>query len=262
MKRNKYTSTTLFSALLALAAVFILSPACSGDGNNQPEACQHNYNCSEGMICSNGVCVNKDEAAVADAGNNPDTGDSKDTTDAGGGGDKGSTQDKSIPDKAAVNYPPGPYGVNFGDVLPNLAISNCSGSKLHKLSDYYKDGKHKVILVTVHTGWCSVCKRQSQNLEAFYQKNKAKGLMVWMILTENYTPGSGRISSQECSRYQSTYKFTFPTLRDPGAKVMRKVFDKNATPLNMIVDLKTMKIVYKRSGLVEKTLNSIVESYL
>ena len=242
----------------SLVAAFWLIACSDGGEPFVPESCQFDRNCdtAAGMRCHSGKCVHSSEIPAAKDGGTGGEAKSEAVADAGPT-DQGSTK----PDKTAVKYPPPPHGVDFGDVIFDITLPDCSG-KTHKLSDYYNDGKTKVILVSVHAGWCGPCMNQAKGLEAFYQRLKGKGLMVWNILIEDNNRGGGKVPAAYCHSHVTKYGMTFPLLSDPGSAVMRAVFDRNATPLNMILDARTMKILYKKSGAIEATLNSIVESYL
>lgn len=51
-------------------------------------------------------------------------------------------------------------------------------------------------------------------------------------------------------------------MMDPGSEHLRKYFDKNAVPLNMIITTKDMKVVYKKSGALPARLGSHIEANL
>jgi thiol-disulfide isomerase/thioredoxin len=161
-----------------------------------------------------------------------------------------------------LTYPPGPYGADVGDVAIPLNLAHCDANGTKSLEQFYKHPKVKVIQITVHTVWCPSCKTQSRGLGGIYSKYKDKGFEVFYIMTENAQAGSGRISGKECTDYTNQYSFGFPALLDSGSQQMRKYFDRNAVPLNLIITTKDMKIRYKKSGALPERMNGIIESYL
>lgn len=170
---------------------------------------------------------------------------------------------EATPEATPINYPPGPYGADVNDTSILISLPTCADSaKTVSFTDYYKQAGIKVILVSVHTVWCPSCKQQAQGLEKFYQSYKNQGLMVWNIMTENATPGSGFIDPATCLRHGSSFGYTFPLLIDSGSVLLRKFFDRNAVPLNMIIRTSDMKIVYKQAGALPERLEGIVLSYL
>lgn len=82
------------------------------------------------------------------------------------------------------------------------------------------------------------------------------------IMTENDRQGSGQVSASYCDKHGDKYGFTFPELRDEGSQQMRKYFDRNAVPLNMIITTKDMKIRYKKAGSLPERIEAIIEANL
>lgn len=99
-------------------------------------------------------------------------------------------------------------------------------------------------------------------LEAFYQKYKDRGFLIFSVLTEDNRQGSGVVPSKYCSDYADQYKYTFPQVKDEQTTQLRKFFDRNAVPFNMIITTKDMVIRYKRSGSLPGSLDGIVTSWL
>jgi len=81
-------------------------------------------------------------------------------------------------------------------------------------------------------------------------------------MTEDGNAGGGKISPSYCDAHGDKYGFTFPELRDEGSQQMRKYFDRNAVPLNMIITTKDMKIRYKKSGSLPERIEAIIEANL
>lgn len=257
---------TRFIAMLLLTSLV----ACAGGKQNNGTlglACQQDYSCDEGQKCYQSKCTlaseipnntpdgnnapdgtnNRAEPAVADAGNNNNKPDA-------------AVSPEPPPQKT---YPDGPYGADVNQIMIPIELNNCNSTGAGiKLSDLFNDPDIKVIQLTVHTGWCPSCKVQAQGMEAFYQKYKAKGLAIIYIMTEDGNAGGGKISGAYCLNHVKKYNFTFASYRDEGSQIMRKFFDRNAVPLNMIITTKDMKIRYKKAGALPERMEGIIASYL
>jgi hypothetical protein len=65
-------------------------------------------------------------------------------------------------------YPPPPYGTEFGDTAENITAQrvSCQGDtgrgREWKLAEYLGA---KAVLITVHAGWCTFCKQQATNMQ-------------------------------------------------------------------------------------------------
>jgi len=76
--------------------------------------------------------------------------------DSQGNGDSGFDADGNSTIDDDSGYPPGPYGINFGDTVANFTVSKvlCSGE--HGQGRSWSMDKYlgnKGMLVTVHAGW-------------------------------------------------------------------------------------------------------------
>lgn len=237
---------------------------CAGGGEkpNNKLPCTADRNCGTTQACYQGYCTEKSDIPTPDGGNNA----KPDETSTPTPDKPAPTPDTPAPTPDTptqpTSYPPGPYGANVNDVAIDFTIGKCTGGPQVSLKDFYNHPKIKVLQITVHTVWCPSCRTQSQGLNAVYTKYAGNGLGIMYIMTENAQAGSGRISGQECTAYTSKYGFKFDALMDSGSVEMRKYFDRNAVPLNMIITTKDMKIRYKKSGALPERMNAIIESYL
>lgn len=252
----------LLAFLLSASIIaFGLAVGCEAPSDNKLP-CKENHNCDTSKQgCYKGFCTDKDKIPkeTKDGGNTtPDKTEPKP--------DKTTPKpDKTTPkpDKpVSLSYPEGPYGVDVGDVAIPLDLAQCDGKGRMSLKDFYKHDKIKVIQLTVHTIWCPSCRTQSKGLGGIYRKYNPKGLAIMFVMTENAQAGSGKVSPQECLGHVSKYNFGFEPVIDSGSKFMRKYFDRNAVPLNIIITTKDMKIRYKKSGALPERMNGIIESYL
>jgi hypothetical protein len=161
-----------------------------------------------------------------------------------------------------VDYPPGPYGTARGATIANLEflgwqhpdVANYDTTAFEKvrLSDFYNpDGRSDVKLLVVNASavWCSVCRTEYEDMftNKTYATFNAKGVQILGTLFQDaqYFPAQ----PADLMRWGSVgnHAVSFPLVLDPGFK-MGAYFDSDATPLNMVIDVRTMTIVYLVMG--------------
>jgi thiol-disulfide isomerase/thioredoxin len=185
------------------------------------------------------------------------------------------------------SYPCGPYGILTGDILEDLSfmgyIDRDNDKKLDTTSPSSKDysmtamkefhqaGYKKLIWINVSAIWCSVCKKETQELAQLYKAGKIdKRVEIYQIMfeDENYKPmDKAKLGEwieafgKPSFAYYAGTPLTFPTVMDPSFK-MGKYFDKAATPMNMLVDVKTMKIIYAKTGYSLQSMGAAIQQAL
>jgi hypothetical protein len=159
-------------------------------------------------------------------------------------------------------YPSGPYGTVAGAVIENLsflgwrqpdvAAYDPTHFETVRLSDFYNpDGSTDLKLLAVNASgvWCAVCRSEYQHFhtEGIYDKYRAKGVEFLGTLFEdnNYYPARPDDLVRWASYAQ--YQVKFPFVLDPGFK-LGQFFSSDATPLNMLIDVRTMRIVSVTMG--------------
>ena len=167
-------------------------------------------------------------------------------------------EDSGVEDKEAVvdgSYPAGPYGKTPGSVIDNHRFKNPNTGMIVELKDFYKEGE--VILINASSGWCSVCKAEVGELNKLYDKYHAQGFdVVYTLFEDQY---SNPPTDAYAKSWQSTYKAKFDILIDSNFE-LGVYFDKSATPMNMLVRTKDMKIIYLSVGFDQMTIESKIQS--
>ncbi|HET7541931.1 MAG TPA: hypothetical protein VFK05_18785 [Polyangiaceae bacterium] len=164
-------------------------------------------------------------------------------------------------------YPAGPYGTSRGAIIENLSflgwkrpdLSGYDTSKFEtiKLSDFYDpDGRTGVKLLAINASavWCSVCRREYLEMKSndTYATLRPLGLEILGTLFEDNASFPAQPSDLKTWSGPSTFAVKFPMALDPGFK-LGAYFDSDATPLNMLIDVRTMTIVQITMGISDPT---------
>jgi hypothetical protein len=165
-------------------------------------------------------------------------------------------------DYFAENYPPGPYGTRVGSVIENLAFLgwrdparvNYDVEKLEtvRLSDFYDpEGERGVRYLWINASavWCGVCRAEMQDIRAqnIYSELGARGLQLVGTLFEDNDSRPARPSDLKLWGSLPEHSIEFPLLLDPGFK-LGAFFTSDATPLNLMIDARTMKVLDANMG--------------
>ena len=119
-----------------------------------------------------------------------------------------------------------------GKPLYNFTLNDINGHAV-ALSDF----KGKIVLINVWATWCPPCKAEMPDLQAFYDANQRKGLVVLAI-----DAGDNLSDVKDFAR---NFNLTFPILLDPQTNLVKcmNIYD---YPTSVIVDrqgnVKTIQI--------------------
>ena len=158
--------------------------------------------------------------------------------------------------QARLSYPAPPYGAAVGATVDNyrfLGWANPATAKYdtNQLSEiqlaqfYDPDGKNgvKYLVITSTAVWCSACKLEYQDMASGQtDKYTAKGVRFLGALFQNNNESNpSPASPSDLSRWAQTFSVTFNFVLDPEFR-FGNFFDREATPMEMIVDAKTMQV--------------------
>jgi len=183
----------------------------------------------------------------------------------GSGGNAGVEPASATPSWTA--YPAGPYGTSKGATIQNLSFlgwkhpeqAGYDPAKVEtvRLSDFYDpDGQTGVKLLAVNASavWCGVCRREYQDMHTndVYANLRPQGLEILGTLFED--TNSFPAQPQDLRNWAAipAHSVKFPFVLDPGFK-LGAYFDSDATPLNMLIDVRTMTIVQVTMGISDPT---------
>jgi hypothetical protein len=163
------------------------------------------------------------------------------------------------------DYPSGPYAANFktdvGKVVPNLqfaqgwldpAAANQDIAQLAPISfgDFYDpDGTkgNELMLVNTAAIWCSACKGEhggtssQPSLSEHYAELSPRGLVVLSLLFEDNA--SNPATTSHLANWAKAYDTNFPFALDPEYQMIVFGSPKANAPLNLVIDLRTMKLL-------------------
>jgi hypothetical protein len=163
---------------------------------------------------------------------------------------------------AKQDYPAGPYGTGVHATLEDFAFlgwhdpvaSQYDVSKLEqvRLSEFYNpDGRTdlKLIWINASAVWCSVCRAEMADIKnnGVRAAFAPKGVQLIVTLFEDNQSGPAKPSDLHNWGIAAAHSIDFPLLLDPGFK-LGAFFTSDATPLNMLVDARTMKVVDATMG--------------
>jgi hypothetical protein len=175
--------------------------------------------------------------------------------DAGPTPDAGEGVDGGV-DPAA--YPAGPYGAFVGDTLVNMTFNGYvndspeeglveSGGYVEGFSfqDVRTLGHYKFMLINVAAEWCQGCRVEAQQIPGLYAAWARRGGYVLSVLTE--TASSRPAAKRNLDAWVATYPINYTMVHDSESLISRNL-GYDTLPLNVIVDLETMEILYRVFG--------------
>lgn len=164
------------------------------------------------------------------------------------------------PDYQKRDYPAGPYGVGVGSTLEDFAFlgwrdpqaeaTDLNALDTVRLSEFYNpDGRTdtKLIWINASAVWCTVCRSEMTQIRdsAVHATFGPKGVQLIVTLFEDNNAGPA--APLDLQRWAQGFSIDYPLLLDPGFK-LGAFFTSDATPLNMLVDARSMKVIDARMG--------------
>ena len=107
------------------------------------------------------------------------------------------------------------------------------------------EGK-KLLVYNVAAFWCSPCKEEAREFQsALVPKYAPRGVAFLTVVLQD--SGLNAADDDDVDNWIRAFRLTFPVARDPESWSAR-IFDPSSMPLNMIVNLETMKVEEKIIG--------------
>ena len=191
------------------------------------------------------------------------SGDGSTPSASGGSSSTPSAPTATGPNYEKQDYPAGPYGTGVHATLEDFAFlgwrdpvaANYDVNKFEqvRLSEFYNpDGRSDVKLIWINASavWCSVCRAEMTDLRnnQIHATFGPKGVQMIVTLFEDNNSGPSRpLDLHNWGSSDKGFSIDFPLLLDPGFK-LGAFFTSDATPLNMLVDARTMKVIDATMG--------------
>ena len=122
-----------------------------------------------------------------------------------------------------------------------------------RLSEFYNpDGRSDIKLIWINASavWCSVCRAEMTDIRnnGVHAEFAPKGVQLIVTLFEDNKSGPSKpLDLHNWGSPDSGFSIDFPLLLDPGFK-LGAFFTSDATPLTMLVDARTMKVIDATMG--------------
>ena len=179
------------------------------------------------------------------------------------------------PDGGTLPYPAGPYETTIGATVENITLNGYPlGAKndVHnkwkqvQLAQYWNpdgtnkapDGTpYKTMFIDLSALWCSACRAEAPRLNGLCVTRAAAGLGCYTAITQNQD-GSDPVQA-DVDSWLHDYNLQFATVVDDGS--WNSYFRQEFLPLNMFIDLKTMKIVDREYGEPANGYGPLMDQY-
>ncbi len=201
-------------------------------------------------------------------------------TAGGSGGSSGGEQDSGmpevdsgVPDAGRGPYPPPPYGVSVNRVIQNFIFpgvaTDASGVKINTLprvdgldlqavrnlrdpnGNYYR-----FMLLDISAGWCAPCNQEAQDLglvgskKALIDNWRNRGGLFFTVLVQGYDQSTGAPPLPgDLDTWANQHQVQTSLALDPMQNLIAQGINPSAFPTNLVVDLRTMRIVAAWYGL-------------
>lgn len=174
-----------------------------------------------------------------------------------GDSDTGVSADTGESDTNAGEYPAGPYGVEVGDTIENLAFVLPDGTPT-TLAELRAAGT-KAIYLNTASGWCTACREEQPAIQALHEELADDGLVVVIAYFEDseFNPAT----PAGAASWVSTYSLTFPVVADPEF-VTSAYYDESQTPMNLVIEAEQMRIAHISTGVNLAEVRTIINLLL
>ena len=157
--------------------------------------------------------------------------------------------DMAIP-PASTPYPPGPYGNQIGETMPDVSapgyLANQSWSTSVRLSQLRANPACKCIVVTIGASWCGACQYEQPDLVSDVSSDA--GFCVLGILQEG--PSGDVATRPDLDAWEGTYHQNFPVLQGNASteQLMSGYGSSVGLPFTLIMKASTMTVLDNVQG--------------
>jgi thiol-disulfide isomerase/thioredoxin len=155
-----------------------------------------------------------------------------------------------------ATYPVGPYGSSVGSTIADHAFlgwhdpvrAGFDPTRLEevRLSDFYdpRGQNTELIVLNASAVWCPACRSEMQTLDRLDMSGSYRRSKVVILGTLFEDARGAPAKPEDLALWGNglTFLVDFPLVLDPGLK-LGPYFAQSVTPLNLIVDARTMEIL-------------------
>jgi hypothetical protein len=153
-------------------------------------------------------------------------------------------------------YPAGPFGSERGAVIANHSFlgwhdpiaSGFDAARLETVSfaDYHDPTGRRTELIVVNASavWCPACRNEMATIDQYdlAASYRASKVAIFGTLFEDVTTAPAKPEDLTLWGSGLTFVVDFPLVLDPGLK-LGPYFAQSVTPLNLVIDARTMEIL-------------------
>ncbi len=173
---------------------------------------------------------------------------------------------------AGPGYPPGPYGVNVGDIIENTSFDGFGGGQTNQLKtislgDFYNPTdaaqKPRLLVLAMKAMWASPAVVQAEKLNYVFW-NGSNRVEFLSVFSDGQSSGIAA-TKDELKFWVTAFSVAHPVALDPNFSKLSALFAVGgaAVPYNVYIDTRTMKIVEQQAGGQEfDTTNSVLNGLL
>jgi hypothetical protein len=158
--------------------------------------------------------------------------------------------------RPVAEYPAGPYGSTRGAVMADLAFlgwsdpvrSRYDENRLEevRLSDFHdpRGGRAELIVINASAVWCPACRSEMATIDSrgLADAYRESGVVLLGTLFEDARGAPATPRDLALWGNELSFRVEFPLVLDPGLK-LGPYFAQSVTPLNLVVDARTMEIL-------------------
>ncbi len=153
---------------------------------------------------------------------------------------------------ASPGYPPGPYGVNAGEIIENIQLTTLEGTpyELKSIHQAGTQGSARAAVLYVTATWCFSCRPAVDWINQKVASSGGSVVAVAVVLEDKQYQPADVATGRE---FAEGYGVKFPTMIDP-ARQLDKYRASGVIPLTVIIDPAAMRITYREFGFNASTV--------
>ncbi|HWV38048.1 MAG TPA: TlpA disulfide reductase family protein [Vulgatibacter sp.] len=162
------------------------------------------------------------------------------------------------PPSDRTTYPTEGIGLKEGNVLAPHTFKAADGSEFSLDDAIFKDETNRVMVLVTAANWCAACKEEAKFLADLHAKYASKGLVIVSAIFENRADEPATLADVEW--WRKTYKTPYHVVLDADPFQLGAYYEKAASPMNMVVDVDTMRITKIIQGSDPALVKALVEA--